>query len=186
MRKALILALALGVILVAGASASGPDLGSYTPEQVKELATAPVDNSEAELKVTKIDPSQFDAPASAPATPLEQCWHLEGGWKTWGHWPAEQKLREVRDWCAQYVGGPQTRRVTHVLAGTGGWGSICSWDNLYAYLVSGGNGYTWSVVQSGGHFFCRPWNFANWIRISCNTWGNCAWVDTNGPAVKPA
>jgi len=182
MKIALIITtLVMGFILVAGVGASSSQ-SDYTPEQILALATAPADNSVEPLTVTKVDPSQVDG----PVTPYEQCWHLEGGWKTWGHWPAEQKLREVRDWCAQYVGGPQTRRVTHVLAGTGGWGSICSWDNLYAYLVSGGNGYTWSVVQSGGHFYCKPWNFANWIKISCNTWGNCAWVDTNGPASKPA
>lgn len=168
MKAALLVTLVAALALAASAAST-----DYTPDQIKAMMDAPADNSGAKLTVTKIDPSKV----AGPAAPLEQCWHLEGGWHTWGTWPADQKLREVRDWCAQYVGGPQTRRTTHVFAES----PYCAYSNLYAYLRDGGNGYTWATVHSGGHFFCRPWNTDRWIEIACNTWGNCSWVDWELP-----
>jgi hypothetical protein len=60
-------------------------------------------------------------------------------------------------------------------------GFWCDHRGAYGYLVSGGNGYTWSTVRSGGHFECPSggwwtYNYDRWMEYACNTWGNCAFV----------
>lgn len=116
--------------------------------------------------------------AVAAASPV--CWHQTFSYR-WGTWPQFQDVFENRDWCG-YLGGEQTYRVSNVNGGT----FTCDWNQAYEYKVSGGNGYTWTVVRSGAHFSCPtgiPWinlHFDHWMEWSANTWGNYSFVNASG------
>lgn len=149
---------------------------TYTPAQVQQMATTNSGPESADMPVTSISSAQAHAAANSSAvsvettfTPSELCWHLEAPYYSWGVWPIQQKIKEIRDWCAQYLGGPQTYRASHVFA----TGLFCNWSNVYGLKVDGGNGYTWTTVRSGAHFYCNPWYFDRWAEITCNTWGTC-------------
>jgi hypothetical protein len=112
-----------------------------------------------------------DAPASV-------CWHQDNLRSWWGTEPYRQHLQEIRDWCADRVGGSQTYRVSHIFPSS----LLCSWRDPFGIRVSGGNGFTWTTVRSGAHYSCPsiiPWitfNYDRWQEWACNVWGNCSLV----------
>jgi hypothetical protein len=116
-------------------------------------------------------------PAAAPL-PDSPCWYTESLWTQWGTWPYQQRVTEYRYWCANGWGGPQTTRTSSVHLGS----TLCSHHDPWQWRVSGGNGFTWTVVRTGGSFDCPtaiPWVIIHtdrWQDWSCNTWGNCSWV----------
>lgn len=118
------------------------------------------------------------APQDAEGGGGSVCW--QAPWnlsQSWGSLTYERHVNEYRYWCTNYLGGPQTYRVSYVQTSS----IWCSSSNQYAIKFSGGNGYTWTTVETGANFSCpTPWywslNSLDWQRWSCNTWGNCARV----------
>jgi hypothetical protein len=108
------------------------------------------------------------------------CWYVGYGagndlHTEWGVWPYQQKVIEWRQWCAQYIGGPQTYRVSEVHLST----TLCAGSNRYVLKTGGGNGLTYTNVETGAHFDCQtdiPWIIIHedrWQIWQCNTRGDC-------------
>lgn len=107
------------------------------------------------------------------------CYGTTDLWSEWGNYPLQQRITEYRTWCTNCKGCAQTYRHSEVHPSS----TLCSWSNPWSKLISGGNGYNYSVVRSGAHFSCPSlsipflnYNFDRWTDWSCNTWGNCSHV----------
>lgn len=167
MKAPLLIAVLTALVLAATGIAS-----DYTPDQVKAMAGTISSEPPPPIVTRKVTPAEAGAPPAA-ACPgcAEECWGAEMPDGNFGTWPFSQKITETRYWCASWRGGPQYYRTSHVVLGS----PRCSYGGAYGRLVSGGNGYTWATVRSGGSFDCYGWNFQDWTEFACNTWGNCAW-----------
>jgi hypothetical protein len=166
---------ALALVLVANGGAADP--APLAPDQAEAAAnTGPT--HPMSVDGMPVSPEQVAAATGETPAPKSPCWYTESLWTQWGTWPYQQRVTEYRYWCANGLGGPQTTRTSSVHLG----GSLCSHHDPWQWRVSGGNGYTWTVVRTGGTFDCPtaiPWitlHYDRWQDWSCNTWGNCAWV----------
>jgi hypothetical protein len=113
------------------------------------------------------------APMDAEGGGGGPCWYTDGLWSQWGGWPFEMRVTEHRYWCAWWVGGPLSYRVSHVTLS----GTYCGGSGAYAFKTSGGVGYSWVVVQSGAHFSCiYSINYDLWQRWASNSWGSVSLV----------
>jgi hypothetical protein len=159
---------------------AGPTIVQGTPVSPPEARS--LGQTWAELLGTDSEgtrPATDAYPSASPDTPAEVCWTAVGAlWHEWGTYPYQQRVYEDRTWCADRVGGHQTYRSSHVHLHS----TLCSNDHPYAQRVSGGNGYTWTTVRSGGHFACQSpipyvtFNWDDWQEWACNVWGNCSLV----------
>ena len=173
MKKVIVMIAAFMMLLLPGVV-----LGTNDPN-VKEAASyvPPVSQSTAVgvIQAKQVDPASIGAPP-APSCPgcSEVCWTAREGqlYSQWGIWPWSQRVTENRDWCAYWLGGPQYYRTSHVYLTS----PRCGLSGAYGTRVDGGNGYTWTTVRSGGHFYCDGWNFDDWMEFACNTWGHCSFV----------
>ena len=186
-----VLVLAAGLVLVASVGATGsPSTNDYTLEQAVQLSATgsafgqakTVEVSAAAARAAGQQPGFVST--GSPDVPAQVCWNNTGLWFSWGTWPYQQRVNENRYWCATGYGGSQTYRTSHVTLGGGG-GSLCDHSGAYGFRTTGGNGYTWTTVRSGGHFACPtpiPWvtlHYDRWVEYACNTWGNCSRVDNS-------
>ncbi|HYX89362.1 MAG TPA: hypothetical protein VE753_08335 [Gaiellaceae bacterium] len=182
-------ALALGVLAM-DAAADPP--GPLPPEQARAQGDGAVRHGENVI-AREVPLSEAAAAAARPgavtegavpsarspvAVAADPCWSITGLWTEWGTWPYQQRVTEDRYWCAYSWGGTQYYRSSTVRLGS----TLCSHNSGWQERISGGNGYTWTVVRTGGSFSCAttiPWitlHYDRWQDWSCNTWGNCAWV----------
>jgi hypothetical protein len=181
-------------LTTAGALANVPSPKNYTVDEAKQLSSTGFRHAQ-EGRAVEVTPAEALAAAQRPGSVTEVgvpdlenpdmpnvCWQHNGLWFEWGTWPYQQRVNESRYWCANCYGCAQTYRTSHVTLGGGG-GSLCDRSGAYGFRTSGGNGYTWTIVRSGGHFACPtpiPWvvlHYDRWMEWACNTWGNCALYD---------
>jgi hypothetical protein len=117
-------------------------------------------------------------PARSVATVY--CWSFTDAWTQWGIWPYQQRVTEYRYWCG-YYGGAQTYRSSSVHPGS----TLCSHDSGWQSRISGGDGYTYTVVRTGASFSCPtdiPWitiHTDRWQDWRANTQGYYWWVDAS-------
>jgi hypothetical protein len=170
MKKVILLVVALAMLAIPSA------VQGVNDPTVKEAAeyVPPISESVGVPQVKKVTPASLVA-LGAPEMPSSYpCWQTVDGsmHSQWGIWPWSQRVTENRFWCAEWVGGPQYWRTSHVYLTS----PRCNSSGAYGRLVDGGNGYSWATVRSGGFFWCDGWNFNDWVEFACNTWGNCAYV----------
>jgi hypothetical protein len=177
---------------VAIASSSTPT--KYTAEQVKQLSSTGF-RSAPESKGIEVSVEEAVAASKRPYSETEVgifnpdspdmpnvCWQNSGLWFEWGTWPYQQRVNESRYWCANCYGCAQTYRTSHVTLGGGGM-TLCNSSGAYGFRTGGGNGYTWTIMRSGGHFACPSpipyitYHYDRWMEWACNTWGNCSLYD---------
>lgn len=183
---------------VSVASAGGSNVKPLSPAQTQAMATAGVTHGGGGI-AQQLSPAQMSALTGTPLSALEgtsgpsgavaatpdataassaiYCWSFTDGWTEWGLFPVQQRVTEYRNWCG-YYGGAQTYRSSSVHLGT----TLCSHSGEWQARISGGNGYTWTVVRTGGSFACPtpiPWitlHYDRWQDWSANTWGSYAQV----------
>ena len=151
----------LAAATTAGAtSASSPSVNDYTSDQVQAMSSAPGSPSTtATLQGTLISSATVAMVAESPSAgssvegtaPLtnasQPCWYLNDDSMSdqWGIWPFQQKIIEHRQWCAQHIGGPQTYSASQVHI----YDTLCGDSNRYTTRVAGGNGSTYTTVETG-------------------------------------
>jgi hypothetical protein len=197
------------VVMVSAASGGGTGNGKLPPIQAIQNANPNAPGISTAPALQRVSPAEVIQAAQQPGADVEGtppvvgnpktsvalsaddaeggggsvCWRWLPG-LTWGTWPLENGMTENRYWCASYVGGWITYRVSHVYP-MYGINSYCWYtDGAYAFRYSGGVGYSWVTVQVGANFACPSWPFylpathwSRWFRYASNVWGSGSLVD---------
>jgi hypothetical protein len=87
-------------------------------------------------------------------------------WHEWSYWPYQNRVTERTQWCVDIQRDVQIWRVSRVRLGA----SWCDPSGAWGDKLAGGNGYSMTLLRTGGRFSCFPIGgydrWQDWMHLS--------------------